>query len=137
MVGKGSARHNSREFIADNVVRERTPQNVEYCNEKIEDVYHQLFDDALAQLNARQKRSDRKIDDYYKKIRSGKQEKPFHEIILQVGNHYDMASDSENGELAKKILDEYYQSFVKRNRTLRVFSAHIHIRSIFHRKTGD
>ena len=65
MVGKGSTRHNSRKFMADNIVKERTPQNVEYCNEKIEDVYHQLFDEALERFNAKQKRNDRKIDDYY------------------------------------------------------------------------
>lgn len=127
MVGKGSTRHNSRKFMADNIVKERTPQNVEYCNERIEDVYHQLFDEALERFNAKQKRNDRKIDDYYEKIRSGKQEKTFHEIILQVGNHYDMASGTEEGELAKKILDEYYRGFAERNRTLRVFSAHIHM----------
>ena len=61
--------------MADNIVKERTPQNVEYCNEKIEDVYHQLFDEALERFNAKQKRNDRKIDDYYEKIRSGKQER--------------------------------------------------------------
>lgn len=49
-------------------------------------MYHELFDEALERHNAKQIRSDRKIEDYYEKIRSGKQEKPFHEIILQVGN---------------------------------------------------
>ncbi len=33
----------------------------------------------------KQTRSDRRIDNYYEKIRNSKQEKPFHEIILQVG----------------------------------------------------
>ena len=49
-------------------------------------MYHELFDEAVERHNAKQIRSDRKIEDYYEKIRSGKQEKPFHEIILQVGN---------------------------------------------------
>ena len=40
MVGKGSAAHNSREFIAENVDRERTPNNIEYINEPIKEVYH-------------------------------------------------------------------------------------------------
>ncbi len=40
-----------------------------------------------------------------------KQEKPFHEIILQVGGKGNMNADTENGELAKQILDEYYQGF--------------------------
>ena len=65
----------------------------------------------LERYNAKQIRSDRKIKDYYEKIRSSKQEKPFHEIILQVGGEGNMNADTENGELAKQILDEYYQVF--------------------------
>ena len=43
--------------------------------------------------NAKQIRSDRKIKDYYEKIRSSKQEKPFHEIILQVGGKGNMNAE--------------------------------------------
>ena len=42
----------------------------------------------------------KRIENYYEKIRSGKQEKPFHEIILQVGNKDDMSADSAEGRLA-------------------------------------
>lgn len=42
--------------------------NVEYCNENIKDVYHELFDEALARYNEKQTRSDRRIDDYYEKM---------------------------------------------------------------------
>ncbi len=42
--------------------------------------------------NEKQTRNDRIIDDYYEKICSGKQEKPFHEIILQIGNKDDMGA---------------------------------------------
>ena len=82
MTGKGSVNHNSRKFHAKNTAQERSCLNVEYCNENVKDVYHELFDEALAWYNEKQTRSDRRIDDYYEKIRSGKQEKPFHEIIL-------------------------------------------------------
>ena len=60
MVGKGSLNHNSRGFYAENVDPFRSHLNIEYCNENIKDVYHELFDDALARYNAKQKRSDRK-----------------------------------------------------------------------------
>ena len=100
---------------------------MEYCCENIKDVYHELFDEAVERYNAKQKRKDRGIDDYYEKIRTGKQEKLFHEVILQVGNKDNCDSDSENGELAAKILDEYMKEFQKRNPTLRVFSAHLHM----------
>ena len=127
MVGKGSITHNNRDFIAENVDGERTKNNITYCNEKIQDVYHELFDEALQKYNEKQTRSDRVIADYYEKIRTGKQEKPFHEIILQIGDKDTMGAETENGELAKKILDRYMHDFEKRNPNLRVFSAHLHM----------
>ena len=127
MVGKGSVNHNSRKFKVENVNGERSHLNIDYCNENIKDIYHQLFDEALKKYNAKQTRNDRKIDDYYEKIRSSKQEKPFHELILQIGDRETMNSESENGEMAKQILDEYFQDFQERNPQLRVFSAHLHM----------
>ena len=127
MRGKGSLSHNRRDFIAENVDSSRTPLNIEYCNEDIRAVYHELFDNALARYNEKQTRKDRIIDDYYEKIRTGKQEKPFEELIIQIGNKDDMNASSENGQLARQMLDEYMQSFQQRNPTLRVFSAHLHM----------
>ena len=127
MRGKGSLTHNRRDFIAENVDSSRTPLNVEYCNEDIRAVYHELFDNALARYNEKQTLKDRVIDDYYEKIRTGKQEKLFEELIIQIGNKDDMNASSENGQLARQMLDEYMQSFQQRNPTLRVFSAHLHM----------
>lgn len=127
MTGKGSVNHNSRKFHAKNTDPERSCLNVEYCNENVKDVYHELFDEALARYNEKQTRSDRRIDDYYEKIRSGKQEKPFHEIILQIGDKDNMGAKTENGKLAAKVLDKYMQDFQQRNPTLRVFSAYLHM----------
>lgn len=127
MVGKGLVNHNSRQFHAKNTDPERSDLNIEYCNDRIQNVYHELFDEALERYNAKQKRSDRKIENYYEKIRSGKQEKTFHEIILQIGNREDMNAQSENGQLAARVLDEYMRDFQKRNPQLRVFSAHLHM----------
>ena len=127
MTGKGSVNHNSRKFHAKNTDSERSCLNVEYCNENVKDVYHELFDEALARYNEKQTRSDRRIDDYYEKIRSGKQEKPFHEIILQIGDKDNMGAKTENGQLAAKVLDKYMWDFQRRNPTLRVFSAYLHM----------
>lgn len=127
MVGKGSVTHNSRSFTAENVDSERTHLNIDYCNEPIKKVYHEMFDDALAKYNAKQKRKDRVIPNYYEKIRTGRQEKPFHEVIFQIGNKEDMSATGNHAELARTILDEYYQGFQKRNPYLRVFSAHLHM----------
>lgn len=127
MVGKGSVNHNSRKFKAENVDGDRTHLNIDYCSENIKKVYHELFDEALERYNAKQTRADRKIENYYEKIRNSKQEKPFHELILQIGDKENMSAKSENGMLARQVLDEYYRGFQERNPQLRVFSAHLHL----------
>ena len=127
MVGHGSVNHNTRKFHAKNTDPERSHLNIDYCHENIKAVYHELFDEALKRYNEKQTRADRQIKDYYEKIRSGKQEKPFHEIILQVGNKDDMSAASEDGQLAAAVLGEYMSSFQERNPQLRVFSAHLHM----------
>ena len=127
MVGKGSVNHNSRKFKAENVDGSRTHLNIDYCNENIKKVYHELFDEALEKYNDKQTRADRRIENYYEKIRNSKQEKPFHELILQIGDKENMSAESENGELARQILDEYYRGFQERNPQLKVFSAHLHM----------
>lgn len=127
MVGKGSLTHNGRAFKVKNVKEDYTQYNIEYCNENIKSVYHELFDKALERYNEKQTRNDRKINNYYEKIRTSKQEKLFHEVIFQIGNKDDMNAQSENGELAKKILDEFMKNFQQRNPNLKVFSAHLYM----------
>ena len=127
MVGKGSVNHNSRKFKAENVDGSRTHLNIDYCNEPIKKIYHELFDEALKRYNEKQTRVDRRIENYYEKIRDSKQEKPFHELILQIGDKENMSAESENGQLARQVLDEYYRGFQERNPNLRVFSAHLHM----------
>lgn len=126
-LGKGVLNHNNRKFIADNVDRNRTKDNIEYENISLENAYRNLFDEALKRYNDRQKRSDRKIKNYLEHIQKGKQEKPFYEIIVQVGNKDDMGVDTHNKDLSKTILDEYMKEFKKRNPNLYVFNAHLHM----------
>ena len=71
MVGKGSLAHNRRSFIAENVNPERVESNIKYCDDNLKQVYHELFDDAVARYNVG-KRKDRQIHDYYDKIQHGK-----------------------------------------------------------------
>ena len=125
--GKGSINHNKRLFIAQNVDHERTNLNIAYCDIDLKQVYHELFDSALERYNSKQKRNDRKIDDYFEKIRTSKQEKLFYEIIVQVGNCNDCAVLSKEGTLAVKILDDYMKGFEQRHPSLKVFSAHLHL----------
>lgn len=127
MVGKGSLTHNNRDFIAENIDRNRTVNNITYLNEDLKKVYEELFGSALERYNAKQKRKDRVIPNYYEHIRRGKQEKLFHEVVFQIGNVGDTAVGTEVGEQAKQVLDEFMAGFQERNPHLRVFSAHLHM----------
>ena len=125
MIGAGSLAHNRRDFIAENVDPDRVHLNICYQNENLKQVYRELFDESVERYNVG-KRKDRQITNYYEKIRQGKQEKLFYEVIFQIGNCEDMATGTPDGELAVKVLDEYIQDFQKRNPTLRVFSCYLH-----------
>lgn len=127
MMGKGSLNHNSRAFHADNTDPARSYLNIAYCSEDIRAVYHELFDEALAAYNSKQTRNDRKIENYYEKIRIGKQEKPFCELVIQIGNKDDCGAATPEGGLTAEILDSYMKTFRARNPNLRVFSAHMHM----------
>ena len=90
IIGAGSLAHNRRDFVAENVDPDRVQLNICYNNENLKEVYKELFDDAAERYNVG-KRKDRQIANYYEKIRQGKQEKLFHEVIFQIGNREDMA----------------------------------------------
>lgn len=127
MIGKGSIRHNNREFIAKNVNANRTDQNVILVQEDIKDVYHELFDEALAEYNNKKKKTRDKIDDYYNHILNSKQEKTFYEVIFQIGDINSCPAGTEAGEQAKWALYNFYKDFQRRNPYLRVFNAVIHM----------
>lgn len=127
MVGKGSLNHNNRAFTAKNVDRERSQFNRIFVKENIKKVYHELFDEALDSYNTRQTRADRKIDNYYEKIRTSKQEKLFHEIIVQIGNKDDTNCSMMESLDAQFALEEYMETFQERNPNLRVFNAVLHL----------
>ena len=63
MTGAGSIRHNNRSFSAANVDRSRTEQNITFCNEDLKQVYHMVFDEALAAYNAKKTKTRDKIPD--------------------------------------------------------------------------
>lgn len=129
--GKGSMRHNNREFITENVDKSRTPDNITYVQEPLEVAYEKCFGQAIADYNARQKRADRRIDGasgYMEQIRtSGNGEKLFYENVVQVGNMFDSHVGTEQGEVCKQILDEYMRDFQQRNPNLYVFNAVLHL----------
>ena len=126
-IDKGSIGHNNRDFIAPNVDKSRTHKNITLVKEDIQTVYHELFDKALDDYNARQKRKDRRIKNYYEHINRSKQEKPFYEVIFQIGNTEDTHCGSPEAVLATKALRHFVDGFQQRNPHIRVFNAVIHL----------
>lgn len=127
MNGEGSLGHNTRTFIAANVDSDRTKDIITLVNEDLKKVYHKLFDDSLKKYNAKQKRKDRQIKNYYDKISRSKQEKLFYEVIVQIGNRDDTGVGSDAADIAVKALQEYVELFIRRNPQLYVFGAYIHM----------
>ena len=127
MNGEGSIGHNTRRFIADNVDASRTPNNITLIHEDIKQAYHKLFDKALKEYNAKQKRKDRQIKSYYDKISRSKQEKLFYEVIVQIGNKDDTGVGSYSAEVATWVLKDYVKKFQFRNPQLYVIGAYIHL----------
>lgn len=126
--GKGSMSHNNREFSTPNVDKSRTENNIIYIQEPIREAYQKLFGEAVAEYNSKQKRADRRIDDYMDKIQTSKNgEKLFYETVVQIGNQHDCGTLSKNGEMAAKVLDEYMKEFQDRNPNLYVFNAVLHL----------
>lgn len=132
--GKGSINHNNREFTAKNVDASRTSMNVIYVQIPIEKAYDDIFGEAIADYNAKQKRSDRKIGNYPSKIKQSKNnEKVFYETVVQIGKRDDTGILDENGnitedaKLAKEVLDEYARTFQERNPNLILFNAVLHM----------
>lgn len=127
MNGEGSIGHNTRRFIADNVDASRTKNNITLIHEDIKQAYHKLFDKALKEYNAKQKRKDRQIKSYYDKISRSKQEKLFYEVIVQIGNRDDTGVGSSSAEVATWVLKDYVKKFQLRNPQLYVIGAYIHL----------
>lgn len=127
VIGKGDLYHNNRRFVAENVDKSRIVDNITIISEDVKTVYHELFDDALAEYNSKQKRKDRIIKDYHDHIRHSRQEKEFHEVIFQIGNKDDTPCGSDISQRATEALKQYAESFQKRNPHLRMFNAVIHL----------
>ena len=123
--GRGSLNHNKRKFKTKNVDQQRSVLNRVLVDEELPHVYNELFDAALERYNAKQKRNDRKISNYLQHIRNSKQEKPFHELVVQIGNKDDMEHLDPNA--LADMLQQYLIEFEQRNPQMQVYYAVIHM----------
>lgn len=135
--GKGSLSHNNREFTARNIDSSRTPNNVVFVQQALSDAYHQLFDEAVERYNARQKRNDRKIHNYFehlfnrlpsKSVITGtNKQKSFYEHLVYIGTRKDTGVGTPDAEITTECLREYMEGFQARNPNLYVFNAVLHL----------
>ena len=132
--GKGSLRHNNRDFFADNVDVERISWNRIYKQESLEEAYEYCFGDALREYNEKQTRSDRKKDNYISEIKnSGNNEKVFYENVVQIGTVLDTGVLDADGNVTvdaqkvAEVLEEYARTFQERNPNLYLFNAVLHM----------
>lgn len=125
--GRGSMAHNNREFSTQNVDQSKTPDNITYKAESLDEAYHKLFAEEVERYNVGKKPS-RQIPDYMEHIRQSKNgEKLFYETVVQIGNKFDCPVGSEMGEKAKAVLNDYMKDFQDRNPNLYVFNAVLHL----------
>ena len=135
--GKGSLSHNNREFTARNIDSSRTPNNVVFVQQALSDAYHQLFDEAVEKYNARQKRNDRKIHNYFehlfnrlpsKSVITGtNKQKSFYEHLVYIGTRKDTGVGTPDAEITTECLREYMEGFQQRNPNFYVFNAVLHL----------
>lgn len=129
-------RHNNREltekeFNSDahkHIQREKSKYNIQIFKRDIKDVYHDLFDDALNAYNAKQKRKDRKIDDYYKHVQKSKNLELQREFIVTVGNKADWEKLSfEEKQEVGEALERYVVDFNERHDNMTIYNAIVHL----------
>ena len=135
--GRGSLNHNNRNHIYKNVDPTKTENNIYYAKESLDEAYKNCFGQALENYNTKQKRADRKIENYYTHLfgnankdtvaTSSNKEKSFYEIVVGIGDRNTCAVGSADGGLAARILDEYAKGFSERNPNFYVFNSVLHM----------
>lgn len=131
--GKGSQMHNRREYekygkpTPDNIDVSKSSENIILVDKDIKQAYREIFGEALEQYNAKQKRADRKIEDYCDHIKKSKNgEKLFYEDVVQWGSKDDF-QNPQTRERAKEALVKYVEGFEERNPNLKLIGAYIHM----------
>lgn len=101
-----------------------------WYDEMPEKAYHKIFDDAVRAYNAKQKRKDRQITDYYKQIKNDAKKHPVYELLVGVYPQKEQTLNEEEQTLSqetqKEILKEYFENWKERNPNLYICGAYFH-----------
>lgn len=133
---KTNIRHNNRELDEEeyklpahkHIIRELSKENVVLVKKPIEEVYEELFGEALKEYNSKQKREDRKIKNYLKHIKKSKSYDYQREFIIAVGDkdYFDDKDMKFKKDKFQPILIELVEKFKENNPNLYVYNAVIH-----------
>lgn len=93
-----------------------------WIDEKPSIAYQRLFGKAVEDYNNKQKRTDRKIKDYYQQICNDKKKHTVYEMIVAVGSKENPIDD----KTGKAILRQFYEEWTQRNPNLELIGAYYH-----------
>lgn len=128
---KTNIKHNNRDFTEKQKAQNshidfsKSDENKILVQKDLRELYEREFSEPLKNYNDKQKRNDRKIDDYYQHIKDSKKTSLQQEMIIQVGDKDDFNSP-EDFERANEVLEDWFSDFEKRNPNLKVYNAIIH-----------
>ncbi|EJS44901.1 hypothetical protein ICE_05858 [Bacillus cereus BAG1X1-2] len=122
---QSSLSHNNRENIHGNpgIDPSRLEENIYFVQKDIRSVYKDVFQEAVDKYNEKQKRNDRKIKDYYDKIKKDTKTHEQRELVVAVGEGKD---DPKYREAKKEALKRYAEAFQGRNPNLAVYNMVLH-----------
>ncbi|WP_454640280.1 plasmid recombination protein [Bacillus mycoides] len=122
---QSSLSHNNRENIYGNpgIDPSRLDENIYFVQKDIRSVYKDVFQEAVDKYNEKQKRNDRKIQDYYDKINKNEKTHEQRELVVAVGEGKD---DPKYREVKKEALKQYAEAFQGRNPNLAVYNMVLH-----------
>ncbi|PTC10351.1 plasmid recombination protein [Bacillus wiedmannii] len=122
---QSSLSHNNRENMHGNpgIDPARLHENIYFVQKDIRSVYKDVFQEAVDKYNEKQKRNDRKIDDYYDKIHKEDKTHEQRELVVAIGEGKD---DPKYREAKKEALKQYAEAFQERNPNLAVYNMVLH-----------
>ncbi|PGT00273.1 plasmid recombination protein [Bacillus cereus] len=122
---QSSLSHNNRENIYGNpgIDLSRLDENIYFVQKDILSIYKDVFQEAVDKYNEKQKRNDRKIQDYYDKIHKNEKTHEQRELVVAVGEGKD---DPKYREAKKEALKQYAEAFQGRNLNLAVYNMVLH-----------
>ena len=132
-----SIKHNERTLADRDALKDygnhinwsKTQDNKILVSKNIKDVYKEVFQGAVDAYNKKQKRADRKIKNFFSKVKKSKNLDTQKEFIVQVGKMGQQLDNDpkKNEELQKQVLETYLDNFQKTYPQLHVYSAVIHV----------